>query len=124
MIEEYIDTFKGPKNLITRTYNALCMENITSFEQITKYTEADMLKIPNFGRKSLNILKIAMAEKGLSFKPSRFQGPHDYIYGLELALRFYRDNFVPTKDKWGALVYAPTEELLHDCGNKAREALK
>lgn len=45
------------------------------------------------------------------------------ITKLTMALMFYRDNFFTKLYKKNGTIYKPSENLLDDCGNKAREAL-
>ena len=53
--------------LSVRAYNCLVNENILYIADLVKKTEADMLKLTNFGRKSLNELKDNLKSMGLSF---------------------------------------------------------
>ena len=53
--------------LSVRSSNCLKNDNIIYVGDLVKKTESDMLKTPNFGRKSLNELKAALASMGLSF---------------------------------------------------------
>lgn len=48
---------------------------------------------------------------------------HTKVERLTAALAFYRDGFKPRVTSKSGLTYHPTEALLDDCGNKAREAL-
>ncbi|UYO02283.1 DNA-directed RNA polymerase subunit alpha C-terminal domain-containing protein [Paenibacillus sp. PSB04] len=48
--------------------NALQHHGITSLEELSKYTEKEILKIHGMGPKSLPILRSALEENGLSFK--------------------------------------------------------
>jgi len=54
-------------NLTERTNRCLHAENITTVGSITQYTEDQMLKTPNLGRKALNEIKDALSGFGLSF---------------------------------------------------------
>lgn len=49
-------------------YNALQHAGIENLEQLTQYTEAELLALHGFGPKALGILKSTLAEYGLSFK--------------------------------------------------------
>ncbi len=53
-----------------RTTACLKAEGIQTIEQLIAYTENDLLKTPNFGRKSLSLLKDALAVRGLTLKVS------------------------------------------------------
>ena len=53
--------------LSVRSYNCLRMENINLIGDLVQKTENEMLKLPNFGRKSLNELKDNLKSMGLSF---------------------------------------------------------
>ena len=53
--------------LSVRSYNCLKMENINLIGDLVQKTETEMLKLPNFGRKSLNELKANFKAMGLSF---------------------------------------------------------
>ncbi|WP_116231646.1 DNA-directed RNA polymerase subunit alpha C-terminal domain-containing protein [Paenibacillus sp. VMFN-D1] len=48
--------------------NALRHHGITSLDELSKFTEKEILKIHGMGPKSLPILRTALEEKGLSFK--------------------------------------------------------
>ncbi len=47
--------------------SALIEAGYTHLEQLTKATEAEILALHGMGPKALNILREALAEKGLSF---------------------------------------------------------
>jgi DNA-directed RNA polymerase subunit alpha len=51
-----------------RTYNCLRKERILTVADLVKYSEADLIGIRNFGRKSLNEVKEKLAELNLSLK--------------------------------------------------------
>ncbi len=53
--------------LSVRSANCLKNENIFYIGDLVQRTEADMLRTPNFGRKSLNEIKALLSELGLSF---------------------------------------------------------
>jgi DNA-directed RNA polymerase subunit alpha len=51
--------------LSVRSANCLKNENLFYIGDLVQKTEADMLKTPNFGRKSLNEIKEVLAQMGL-----------------------------------------------------------
>ena len=53
--------------LSKRTYNCLENERYVSLGDIVRQTEAEILRVPNFGRRSLNELKELLAGQGLHF---------------------------------------------------------
>ncbi|MDR0571243.1 MAG: DNA-directed RNA polymerase subunit alpha [Rickettsiales bacterium] len=53
--------------LSVRSYNCLISEGVRYIGDLVQKTEADMLKLPNFGKKSLNELKDNLKVLGLNF---------------------------------------------------------
>ena len=53
--------------LSVRSMNCLKNDNIVYLGDLVRKTEAEMLRTPNFGRKSLNEIKNVLAQMGLSF---------------------------------------------------------
>lgn len=53
--------------LSVRSYNCLINEGVRYIADLVQKSEVDMLKLPNFGRKSLNELKDNLKSMGLSF---------------------------------------------------------
>ena len=53
--------------LSVRSANCLKNDNIVYIGDLVRKTEAEMLKTPNFGRKSLNEIKEVLANMGLRF---------------------------------------------------------
>jgi len=51
--------------LSVRSYNCLKNDNIVYIGDLIQKTEAEMLRTPNFGRKSLNEIKEVLAQMGL-----------------------------------------------------------
>jgi DNA-directed RNA polymerase subunit alpha len=51
--------------LSVRTANCLRNDNIAYISDLVQKTEAEMLRTPNFGRKSLNEIKEVLAQMGL-----------------------------------------------------------
>ncbi|MDR1390799.1 MAG: DNA-directed RNA polymerase subunit alpha [Holosporales bacterium] len=74
--KEESDEFPFNKNLLrkvdelelsVRSANCLKNENIFYIGDLIQRSELDMLKTPNFGRKSLNEIKLLLSSMGLSF---------------------------------------------------------
>ena len=65
--------------LSVRAANCLNNANITTVGELAQKTEAEMLKYRNFGKKSLNEIKLKLTELGLSlgmtFDPELLQPP-------------------------------------------------
>lgn len=55
-------------DLSVRSYNCLKRAGINTVEELTKRTEADMLKVRNLGKKSLQEVKEKLAEYGLALR--------------------------------------------------------
>jgi len=55
-------------DLSIRTMNCFSEEKIYTVEALLKFTENELLKIPNFGRRSLNELKKALARNQLHLR--------------------------------------------------------
>lgn len=56
--------------LMCRTSNALKARNIFTINDLVAYTENELLKTPNLGRKSLNEVKAALRQKKLELASS------------------------------------------------------
>jgi DNA-directed RNA polymerase subunit alpha len=56
--------------LSVRSFNCLKRANINTVEELTFKTEADMMKVRNLGRKSLEEVQLKLRELGLDFKAS------------------------------------------------------
>lgn len=52
--------------LTVRSANCLKAQNIRMLGDLVQYTENDLMKFPNLGRKSLNEIKSVLSERGLS----------------------------------------------------------
>lgn len=57
-------------NLQSRSYNALSREGIRSVGELVARSEADLLDIRNFGAKSIEEIKVKLAEMGMALKDS------------------------------------------------------
>jgi DNA-directed RNA polymerase subunit alpha len=78
------DLFKkiDEMELSVRSYNCLINEGIKYIADLVRKSEADMLKLPNFGRKSLNELKENLKVLGLSFDMKIENWPPEYLDDL------------------------------------------
>ena len=65
--------------LSVRSANCLKNENIFYLGDLVQRTEADMLRTPNFGRKSLNEIKALLASMDLSFGMSISNWPPENL---------------------------------------------
>ena len=54
--------------LSVRSGKCLEAEEIHTIDQLIYYTENDLLKVPNLGRRSLNEIKDRLAERGLKLR--------------------------------------------------------
>ncbi len=72
--------------LSVRSANCLKNDNIVYIGDLVQKTEGEMLKTPNFGRKSLNEIKDVLANMGLRFGMDVAEWPPENIE--ELARRF------------------------------------
>ena len=54
--------------LSVRSGRCLEAEEIFTIDQLIYYTENDLLKVPNLGRRSLNEIKDRLAERGLKLR--------------------------------------------------------
>ena len=54
--------------LSVRSDNCLRNNDIKTIDQLLTFSEADLLKLKNFGRKNLNEIKDILDEKGLSLR--------------------------------------------------------
>lgn len=55
-------------NLTVRTANCLKGEDIRTLEELCSKKEIDLLKIPNLGRRSLNEIREALAQRGMMLR--------------------------------------------------------
>jgi DNA-directed RNA polymerase alpha subunit len=68
----YLKTLKARRirvdslEMTVRCANALRNENLETLDDVCKYREADLYRIPNFGRKSMDELKGILKDHGLS----------------------------------------------------------
>lgn len=58
----------GALQLTVRSENCLKAENVYTIGELLEKTEWDLLKIPNFGRKSLKEIKTVLGGRGLSLR--------------------------------------------------------
>ncbi|WP_198957517.1 helix-hairpin-helix domain-containing protein [Paenibacillus selenitireducens] len=56
-----------PKGIAKPALRALAGAGFVKLEQLSKITEADVLKLHGMGPKAMGIIRIALEEKGLSF---------------------------------------------------------
>lgn len=98
-IQEVKDELPFNKNLLrkvdelelsVRSANCLKNDNIVYIGDLVRKTEAEMLRTPNFGRKSLNEIKEVLSEMGLRFGMDILGWPPENIE--ELAKK-YEDPF-------------------------------
>ncbi|MCI5775179.1 MAG: DNA-directed RNA polymerase subunit alpha [Aerococcus sp.] len=66
--EKNLDMTIEELDLSVRSYNCLKRASINRVEELTNMTEADMMKVRNLGRKSLEEVKQKLASLGLSLK--------------------------------------------------------
>ncbi len=64
--QEYLKQNVSELELSVRSANCLKVAKIRTIEELTRKTEAEMLKYPNFGKKSLAEIKEILTEMGLS----------------------------------------------------------
>ena len=57
------------KRLARPAQRALAAVGLSKLEQFTKVTEADLLRLHGMGPNALGIIRQALAENGLSFRP-------------------------------------------------------
>lgn len=55
-------------DLSVRSYNCLKRADIQTVKDLTERTEADMMKVRNLGTKSLDEIKLKLAELGVGFR--------------------------------------------------------
>ncbi|MDX1949737.1 MAG: DNA-directed RNA polymerase subunit alpha [Rickettsiales bacterium] len=98
-IKEVRDELPFNKNLLkkvdelelsVRSANCLKNENIVYIGDLVRKTEGEMLRTPNFGRKSLNEIKEVLSEMGLRFGMEVFGWPPENIDDLA---KKYEDPF-------------------------------
>jgi hypothetical protein len=75
------ETLPAPKDVLIRDVdwpepavrltNALCQENIETIGDLISKTEAELLRVPNFGRRSLASVKSKLASMGLQLTNNR-----------------------------------------------------
>lgn len=60
-----------PKGIGNPTRNALAHVGIVTLEGVAQRTEAEILALHGVGSKAIAVLRVALADKGLSFKEGR-----------------------------------------------------
>lgn len=94
-VKEAVDSLPFNRNLLkkvdelelsVRSANCLKNENIFYIGDLVQRTEGDMLKTPNFGRKSLNEIKDVLSQMGLGFGMTVTQWPPENIEDLSKSL--------------------------------------
>ena len=63
-----VSTALGSLDLDIRAYNCLKSEGIDTVEKLLKYSFYDLLKTPNLGRKSMIVIRAALALHGLKLR--------------------------------------------------------
>ncbi len=67
VLDEYLNRPVDELELSVRAFNCLKNAGIVTLRDLVQRTESEMLKMKNFGRKSLNEVKEVLASMGLSF---------------------------------------------------------
>ncbi|HXF04369.1 MAG TPA: DNA-directed RNA polymerase subunit alpha [Blastocatellia bacterium] len=67
VLDEYLNRPVDELELSVRAFNCLKNAGIVTIRDLVQRTESEMLKMKNFGRKSLNEVKEVLASMGLSF---------------------------------------------------------
>ena len=85
---EYIAAYSMPiedLNFSVRSYNCLKRQEIHTVGELAECTESDLLDIRNFGQKSINEVKIKLANLGLALKdtPEDFDPTQLEVYDAE-----------------------------------------
>ena len=90
-VEERVDDLAFNRNLLrkvdelelsVRSANCLKNDNIVYIGDLVQKTEAEMLRTPNFGRKSLNEIKEVLSQMGLHLGMEITQWPPENIEDL------------------------------------------
>lgn len=81
LLNQSVDVLELP----VRAGNCLKAENIHYIGDLVNKHESDLLKVPNLGRKSLNEIKVILADKGLSLgmPNENWESPKLDEYGIE-----------------------------------------
>lgn len=66
--EKVLDNTIEELDLSVRSYNCLKRADIQTVKDLTERTEADMMKVRNLGTKSLDEIKLKLAELGVGFR--------------------------------------------------------
>ena len=93
----------GEFKQLVNVYRCLKYDGIDTIEDLCTHTEAELLRIPFFGRKSLDKIKKILAEMGLKLADKAAERPQ------ELAI-FDRWKPIETAPKDGTLILCTTNE--------------
>lgn len=74
-----LDTLVAELDLSVRTTSCLRNDNIATLGELLAKSEAELLRTPNFGRKSLEELKEILEPMGYWFKGSKGRGMHPEV---------------------------------------------
>ncbi|MEO5288830.1 DNA-directed RNA polymerase subunit alpha [Limosilactobacillus allomucosae] len=66
--EKVLDKTIEELDLLVRSYNCLKRADIQTVKDLTERTEADMMKVRNLGQKSLEEIKLKLADLGVGFR--------------------------------------------------------
>ncbi len=66
--EKVLDKTIEELDLSVRSYNCLKRADIQTVKDLTERTEADMMKVRNLGQKSLEEIKLKLADLGVGFR--------------------------------------------------------
>ncbi|AKE40598.1 DNA-directed RNA polymerase subunit alpha [Corynebacterium kutscheri] len=91
---EYIAAYSMPiedLNFSVRSYNCLKRQEIHTVGALAECSESDLLDIRNFGQKSINEVKIKLANLGLTLKDAPEDFDPTQLEGYDAATGDYRD---------------------------------
>jgi DNA-directed RNA polymerase alpha subunit len=67
---DFVDVSVEELELSVRSANCLRNKGIETIDQLLTFSEAELLKLKNFGRKNLNEIRDILNEKGLNLRRS------------------------------------------------------